>query len=108
VISTPPKPAAAIVSSSRVRFSLSTPLPSHHHLVQGLHSREIYGQEVSVGLVSSASARPAEKRSTRRLAIGYEQGFTTDSLPLPAADLAVCSGDMPVRKPFRSTILSVD
>src|SRR5690606_3495004 len=38
-ISTPPMPALAKISSSRLRFSRSTPLPNHHHRVHGLASR---------------------------------------------------------------------
>src|SRR6266496_6647219 len=43
VTSTPPMPAAARVSSSAVRFALSTELPIHHQRVHGLASEVVAG-----------------------------------------------------------------
>src|SRR5947208_149940 len=61
VISTPPKPAPAIASSSRVRLGLSTAEPSHHQRVQGLFSRVSLGHAVSVASV----ARIATEKTTQ-------------------------------------------
>src|SRR5437879_2984124 len=74
VISTPPKPAPAIASSSRVRLGLSTAEPSHHQRVQGLFSRVSLGHAVS-GVSAARSAlekktQVSRATSTRRVFMG--------------------------------------
>src|SRR6266516_240534 len=63
VTSTPPKPAAARLSSSAVRFWLSTALPIHHQRVHGLASGVVWGHARSGACPSATRARRSNGRT---------------------------------------------
>src|SRR6266576_4455133 len=67
VTSTPPMPAAARVSSSAVRFALSTELPIHHQRVHGLASEVVAGHAKSADCPTATWARRNSGRSARVL-----------------------------------------
>src|SRR5207249_8595758 len=67
VTSTPPTPAAARVSSSAVRFALSTALPIHHQRVHGLASEVVAGHAKFADCPTATWARRNSGRSARVL-----------------------------------------
>src|SRR5205823_13808541 len=64
VTSTPPMPAAPRVSSSAVRFALSTALPIHHQRVHGLVSEVVSGHAKSGACPGATRARSSSGRRT--------------------------------------------
>src|SRR2546429_1085341 len=88
VTSTPPMPAAARVSSSAVRFALSTELPIHHQRVHGLVSEVVAGHAKFADCPTATWARRNRGRSARVL---------TPCPPLLSGD----AGDPAVPPPLR-------
>src|ERR1044071_735356 len=81
VTSTPPKPAAASVSSSAVRFVLSTALPIHHQRVQGLVSEVVSGHFRSGACPTATWARSKTGKSVRASGVISSQRENEDTVP---------------------------
>src|SRR5881396_58991 len=72
VTSTPPMPAAARVSSSAVRFALSTALPIHHQRVHGLASEVVAGHAKFADCATATWARRSNGKIARIIAEVWE------------------------------------
>src|SRR6266516_2100978 len=89
VTSTPPKPAAARLSSSAVRFWLSTALPIHHQRVHGLASGVVSGHARSGACPSATRVRRSSGRTatftwtTPLIASPFGRGETRHALLFP-------------------------